>query len=215
MIHRSKQVERLAIRAETRTKTRTRESRRLRRGGRVPAVVYGAAETESISLDTKEAQRLFRHASESTIISLSTDAGERDVLIKDYQTDRITDTLLHIDFLQVVAGQALRTHVPLHFIGIPIGVREGGILEALLRELHVECLPKDLPESLDVDIEGLDSGDSIHVRELDTPDRVRVLSPPDQVVCLVAHRLAEEEEEVDEAELEEEEEVDEDTDEDT
>ncbi len=209
-------MERLAIRAETRSKTRTREARRLRRGGRVPAVVYGGAEAESISLDTKEVQRLFRHASESTIISLSTDAGERDVLIKDYQTDRITDTLLHIDFLEVVAGQALRTHVPLHFIGTPIGVREGGILEALLRELHVECLPKDLPESLEIDIEGLDSGDSIHVRELDIPDRVRVLSPPDQVVCLVAHRVEEEEEEeVDEAELEEAEEVDEATDEDT
>jgi large subunit ribosomal protein L25 len=177
--------------------------------------VYGAAETESISIDATEVQRLFRHASESTIISLSTGDGERDVLIKDYQTDRITDTLLHIDFLEVVAGQTLRTHVPLHFVGTPVGVREGGILEGLLRELHVECVPKDLPESLEVDIEGLDGGDSIHVRELDTPDRVRVLSPPDQVVCLVAHRLAEEEEEVDEAELEEEEEVDEATDEDT
>ncbi len=208
-------MERLALRAEPRSKTRTRESRRLRRAGRVPAVVYGAAETESISIDATEVQRLFRHASESTIISLSTGDGERDVLIKDYQTDRITDTLLHIDFLEVVAGQTLRTHVPLHFVGTPVGVREGGILEGLLRELHVECVPKDLPESLEVDIEGLDGGDSIHVRELDIPDGVRVLSPADQVVCLVAHRLAEEEEEVDEAELEEAEEVAEDTDEDT
>ncbi|MDD9988832.1 MAG: 50S ribosomal protein L25 [Spirochaetaceae bacterium] len=198
-------MEQLALRAEPRSKTRTREARRLRREGRVPAVVYGAAEAESISVDATEVQRLFRHASESTIISLSTGDGDRDVLIKDYQTDRITDKLLHIDFLEVVAGRTLRTHVPLHFQGTPIGVREGGILETLLRELHVECLPRDLPESMDIDIEGLDSGDSIHVRDLDTPEGVRVLSPADQVVCLVAHRLAEEEEEeVDEEEIEEE-----------
>ena len=198
-------MERLTLRAEARSKTRTRESRRLRRAGRVPAVVYGAVDAESISLDATEVQRLFLHASESTIISLSADGRERDVLIKDYQTDRITDKLLHIDFLEVVAGQTLRTHVPLHFIGTPVGVREGGILETLMRELHVECVPKDLPESLDVAIEGLDSGDSIHVRELETPEIVRVLSPPDQVVCLVAHRAAEEEEEaVDEIEVEEE-----------
>lgn len=196
-------MERLALRAEPRSKTRKRESRRLRRAGRVPAVVYGAAEAESISLDAKDAERLFRHASESTIISLATVGGDRDVLIKDYQTDRITDTLLHVDFLEVVAGRALRTHVPLHFVGTPVGVRQGGILETLLRDLHVECLPKDLPERLDVVIEELDGGQSIHVRELDTPDAVRVLSPPDQVVCLVAHRVAEEEEEADESEVEE------------
>ena len=196
-------MEQLALRAEPRLKTRTRESRRLRREGRVPAVVYGAAVAESISLDATEVQRLFRHASESTIISLSSGGGVRDVLIKDYQTDRITDKLLHIDFLEVVAGRTLRTHVPLHFLGTPVGVREGGILETLMRELHVECVPRDLPEGLDIDIEGLDGGHSIHVRDLDTPQGVRVLSSADQVVCLVAHRVAEEEEEVDEEEIEE------------
>jgi len=196
-------MERLALRAEPRSKIRTRESRRLRRAGRVPAVVYGAAEAETISLDAREAQRLFRHASESTIISLVTGGGDRDVLIKDYQTDRVTDQLLHVDFLEVVADRALRTHVPLRFVGTPVGVRQGGILETLLRELHVECLPKDLPESLEVAIEGLDGGQSIHVRELDTPDAVRVLSPSDQVVCLVAHRVAEQEEADDESEVEE------------
>ena len=197
-------MDRLALRAEPRSTTRTREARRLRRAGRVPAVVYGAAEAESISLDAKEAQRLFRHASESTIISLATGGGDRDVLIKDYQTDRVTDTLLHVDFLEVVAGRTLRTHVPLRFVGTPIGVRQGGILETLLRDLHVECLPKDLPEHLEVAIEGLDGGQSIHVRELDVADAVRVLSPPDQVVCLVAHRAADlEEEETDESEVEE------------
>lgn len=196
-------MEQLALRAEPRSKTRTREARRLRREGRVPAVIYGASEAESISVDAQEVQRLFRRASESTIISLSTGDGDRDVLIKDYQTDRITDTLLHIDFLEVVAGRTLRTHVPLHFLGTPVGVREGGILETLMRELHVECVPRDLPEGLDIDIEGLDGGHSIHVRDLDTPQGVRVLSSADQVVCLVAHRVAEEEEEVDEEEIEE------------
>lgn len=200
-------MERLTLRAEPRSKIRTRESRRLRRAGRVPAVVYGAAEAETISLDVKEVQRLFRHVSESTIISLATGGGDRDVLIKDYQTDRVTDQLLHIDFLEVVADRALRTHVPLRFVGTPVGVRQGGILETLLRELHVECLPKDLPERLEVPIEGLDGGQSIHVRELDTPDAVRVLSPSDQVVCLVAHRAADEEEAADESEVEEEGEV--------
>ena len=197
-------MNRLALRAETRTKTKTRESRRLRRTGRVPAVVYGASEAQSISLDEQEVQQLFRQASESTIIALSTEEGEREVLIKDYQTDTINDRLLHVDFLEVVADRTLRAHVPLIFQGTPVGVRQGGILETLLRELYVECLPKDLPETLEVDIEGIDGGQSIHVRELDLPDNVRVLSPSEQVVCLVAHREVEEEvEEVDEDEVEE------------
>jgi len=205
-------VERLSVQAEPRSKTRTRESRRLRRAGRVPAVVYGTDEPVSISLDVQDVKRLFRHASESTIISLHADGNKRDVLIKDYQIDRVTDKMLHIDFLEVAADRTLRASVPLHFIGTPMGVREGGILETLLRTLHVECLPKDLPESLKVAIEGLDSGDSIHVRELETPESVRVLNPSDQVVCLVSHRVAEEEEEaVNELEVEEEGEPDEDT----
>lgn len=200
-------MERLSLQAELRSKNRTSEARRLRRAGRVPAVVYGATDAESISLDANEVQQLFRHASESTIISLSTSGGERSVLIKDYQTDRITDKLLHVDFLEIVEDRLLRTHMPLTFSGTPVGVREGGILETLMRELHVECLPKDLLESFDVNIEELNSGDSIHVRDLTISDTMRVLSSAEQVVCLVSHQVAEEEEQeaVDEVELEEEE----------
>ena len=199
-------MDRLSLQTEPRSKNRTSEARRLRRAGRVPAVVYGASDAESISLDAKEVQQLFRRAGESTIISLSTSGGERAVLIKDYQTDHITDKLMHVDFLEIVEDRLLRTNVPLSFSGTPVGVREGGILETLMRELHVECLPRDLLESFDVSIEELNSGDSIHVRDLVISDTMRVLNPADQVVCLVAHPVIEEEgqEAVDEVELEEE-----------
>ena len=115
------------------------------------------------------------------------------MLVKDYQMDNLTGQVLHIDFYEFEKGKALRTRIPIRLAGNAVGVKEGGILETLLRELEVECLPKDLPEELVVDITELGLDRSLHVRDLTLPEAVRSLQPPDQVVCLIAHRKAEEE----------------------
>ena len=192
-----------SLTAELRTETKKGAARRLRRRGRVPAVMYGHRDPLLLSIDAREFARKFQRISESTIIHLSAGEDTYDVLVKDFQIDHIIERLEHIDFYEIERGRILRARVMLHFVGNPIGVREGGLQELLVHEVEVESLPRDLPERLDVDIEGLEVGQSLHVSDLVVPDGVRVLNSPDQVVVLIAHKV----EEVDE---EEEEEIDED-----
>ncbi len=175
-------------------------ARRLRRSGSIPAIVYGHGEPTAISIDAREFRTKFRHVSESTIITL--DAGEKkfEVLIKDYQQDVVNGGILHIDFYEIEAGKAVRTNISVHIEGSPKGVREGGILEHPLYELEIECLPKDLPEDMKIDVSGLEIGDSLHVADLQPPEGVTILSNPDQVVALVSTPRAEEEPEAAEEE---------------
>jgi large subunit ribosomal protein L25 len=119
--------------------------------------------------------------------------GTHEVLVKDYQKDNLTGEILHIDFYEFEKGKALRTRVPIRLTGNPIGVKEGGILEVLLRELEVECLPKDMPEELALEISELALDRALHVKDMRLPEGVRSMQSLDQVVCLVAHRKAEEE----------------------
>ncbi len=189
--------------AEVRAATRKGAARKLRSAGRIPAVMYGHRDPVTLSINAQEFSRKFQRISESTIIELSAGDDTYDVLVKAFQYDNLANRLLHIDFFEIEPNKTLRTRVLLHFEGSAIGVREGGVQELLLHEVEVESLPKDLPEILEVDIEGLEIGQSIHVRDLEAPEGVRILNSEDQVVALVAHRAAEEEV----AEVEEEEEA--------
>jgi len=186
------------------SKNTKRENRQLRREGKIPAVVYGKTDSQGIIIDEHEFNAKFPIISENVIINLKGDSGAYDVLIKDYQENIITGRVQHIDFYEIERGKILRTHAPVHFSGTSIGVREGGLLDTLIHELEIECLPKDLPEEFSVDISALEVGDSIHVRDIESPDGVRIITSQDQVICLVEHRRAEEVAEVAEEELEEE-----------
>ena len=192
-----------SLTAELRTETKKGPARRLRRQGRIPAVMYGNRDPLLLSIDAREFSRKFQRISESTIIHLSAGGDTYDVLVKDFQIDHIIERLEHIDFFEIERGRVLRARVMLHFEGNPIGVREGGLQELLVHEVEVESLPRDLPERIDVDIENLGVGQSLHVSDLVVPDGVRVLTSQDQVVALIAHKVEEVEEE-DEEEGEEE-----------
>ncbi len=177
-------------------------ARRLRQAGNIPAVIYGHRDPVVISIDEREFHREFKTVSESTIITIHVDGDDYDVLIKDYTENLVTGKITHIDFYEIERGKILRTHVGVHITGVSPGVRTGGILEQPLHEIEVECLPKDIPQGIDVDISTLDIGDSIHVGDLEVPPDVKYLTNPDQVVVLVAHQRAEVEE-VEEGEEEE------------
>ena len=114
----------------------------------------------------------------------------RDVLMKSYQVDAVSDRIIHVDFYQFDAGKIVRTHVPIHLQGSPVGVREGGLLETLLHELEIECLPADLPEVVTIDISDLEIGQSRRAGDIAVSEAVRVMNASDQIVCLVAHRAA-------------------------
>jgi large subunit ribosomal protein L25 len=110
-----------------------------------------------------------------------------EAFVKDTQRSITAGSILHVDFYEVESGVALRAHVSLHLTGNPAGVREGGVLESPLHEIEVECLPKDLPERIEVDISELKVNQSFHVRDLKLGEGVRLISNGDQVVALVKY----------------------------
>ena len=165
----------------------------LRRNGKIPAIIYGHISPTAIAVNAREFRSAFKRITENTIVELHLPGGVHEVLVKDYQRDNLTGQILHVDFYEFEKGKALRTRVPVRLTGNPVGVKEGGILETQLRELEVECLPKDLPEEVVLDISELALDRAMHVRDLTLPSGVKVLQAADQVVCLVAYRKAEEE----------------------
>ena len=178
--------------AELRTKTKKGAARRLRRSGRIPAIMYGHRDPLLLSIDAREFARKFEQISESTIIHLAAGDATYDVLVKDFQANHVVDRLEHIDFFEIERGKLLRARVLLHFTGNPIGVREGGLQELLVHEIEVESLPSDLPERIDIDIEHLDVGQSLHVADVAVPEGVRIVTSAEQVVALIAHKIEEE-----------------------
>jgi large subunit ribosomal protein L25 len=178
--------------AKSRTEAGSGGARRIRRAGRIPAVVYGrSGKALSIDLDALEFVNNVKGISESTIVTINVDGQVHQAFVKDTQRNITDGKILHVDFYEVEAGVSLRAKVSVHVFGNPIGVREGGILESPLHEIEVECLPKDLPERIDVDIAELKVNQSIHVRDLNLGEGVRLISNPDQVVALVKFAKAE------------------------
>ncbi len=166
---------------------------KLRAGGRVPAVVYGhGEETRSVSVDAHEVEQLFKRISvENTLITLTieeggrTKGGELRALVREVQTHPARATILHVDFYQIHAGERVFLDVPIHMIGTAAGVKAGGLLQHGLSELSVRCLADQIPEAFEVDVSGLEIGDSVHVRDLVIPDGVEVDTDGDITVCSV------------------------------
>jgi large subunit ribosomal protein L25 len=155
-------------------------------------VLYGrTGKAISLDLDALEFVRSVKGISESTIVKVDVEGKSYDAFVKDTQRNIIDGSILHIDFYEVESGVALRAKVSMHLSGSPIGVREGGNLENPLHEIEVECLPKDLPERIVVDVSGLKANQSIHVRDIPLAEGVRLISAPDQVVALVKFAKAE------------------------
>ena len=185
-------MSKVVLQAKNRQKAGSAESRRIRRNGRIPAVIYGrSGKAVSIDLDAVEFVKGVKGISESTIVKVEVEDKSYDAFVKGTQRNIIDGNILHIDFYEVESGIALRAKVSLHIHGNPIGVREGGMLENPVHEIEIECLPKDLPERIDIDVSGLKANQSLHVRDIPIGEGVRLLSNPDQVVALVKFAKAE------------------------
>jgi large subunit ribosomal protein L25 len=167
---------------------------RLRRGGRIPAVLYGGdqREAESIAVDPKALLKILHSdAGANTLIALRVEgAGESRVLLREYQVHPVTRHLLHADFYRVAMDRALRVTVPVHLTGEAKGVKaQGGIVDFVHRELVVECLPADIPEHITVDVTELMLHDAVRVRDL-PPGPWKSVSDPDLlIVHVVAPRV--------------------------
>lgn len=171
-------------------------SRKSRREGQVPAIIYGhGAKPKSLLLDGKEWDIVSRH--EVQIVELKRPSGKPlNALIKDVQYDYLSGTTTHVDFLEVKMDEVIHASIPIHTHGTPIGLSQGGVLDHLMHEIEVSCTPLTLPESIDVDISGLELDEAIHVGDLVLPEGVTALIEADHTVLhVILPRIQEEEEE--------------------
>jgi large subunit ribosomal protein L25 len=191
--------------AETREAHGKNDARRLRRAGRVPAVVYGGDTRggKPVAVDPKELMRILRSESGvNTLIELALDGGEAGrVLVKEFQLDPISSDLLHVDFYRLAMDKALTVTVPVSLNGEAVGVKQqGGLVDFVTREVQVECMPSEIPEHIEVDISELRVGDGVRLRDQVQGVAWKPVSDPDTLLVHVLPPKVEEEAEEAEAE---------------
>jgi large subunit ribosomal protein L25 len=164
-------------------------ARSLRAQGKIPAVIYGhGREPQSLAIETRELEKLLSKISaESTVIELSMDGKSARTLIREIQRHPFKRQILHVDFQELVAGEKVTVRIPIVLTGIPEGVRQdGGILDQVMRELEIEVDPANIPNHVEVDVNPLHIGDSVHVRDIALPEGVELVGESDSTVCVVS-----------------------------
>lgn len=179
------------LKAEPREAIGKGAARKMRQAGEVPAVVYGRdADTLHVKLDTLEADHLFRSISvDNTIVELelASEKGPIQTLVREIQTHPWKGTLLHVDFYRIQAGVEVDVEVPVHLIGTPAGVKmEGGVLEQVIHDLPMRCIPAKIPEVIEVDVSEMEVNDVLHVSDLRFDEGVEVTIAQDRTICSVS-----------------------------
>ncbi|MFL6531505.1 MAG: 50S ribosomal protein L25 [Chthoniobacterales bacterium] len=181
--------------AQRRTAIGRSAVRKLKTIGAVPAVIYGAkAQPETLQVSKREINAMLAHASgENILVELEIDGGNRLAMVQEVQHSPLGGDVLHIDFHAVSMDEMIEADVPLETAGIANGVKNfGGLLEQNLRALSIECLPRDLPDVITVDVSALNIGDAIHVRDIPLPQGVTAKSPADLTAISVVAPTVEE-----------------------
>src|SRR5580693_6399145 len=182
-------LEQNVLEAEPREAGTKNHARRVRREGKMPGVLYGASKDAlPVSVDPRHVLRILRSDSgHNTIFDLALHGGENSkVMIVDWQYEPIKGHLLHIDLKRIAMDKALRVNVPIMLQGVPVGVKtEGGILEQILREVEIECLPGDIPSHIDVDVSELTFGKVLRVADLPHNEKLKFISDANQPVAHV------------------------------
>jgi large subunit ribosomal protein L25 len=183
--------------AESREEFGKNAARRLRRSGRIPAVVYGGGGPSlAVAIDPQPISKLMHStAGHNALFTLDVKGKvPARVMLRDWTADPITGRLLHVDLVRIAKDEMLRIRVPIHLLGEPKGVKvQGGILEFVTREVEIECLPDDIPERVDVDVTEMTLGRNLRASELPLGDKVKLVTEPTRVVAHVVALRAEEE----------------------
>lgn len=192
------------LEAKPRDNTGKGVSRRLRREGAVPAVVYGSdIDSVKCSVDRKTFTTMINDFGRNAIVSLKIDGKGEDysTIVKEIQHHPVSWDILHIDFHRISMTERIVVEVAIHSQGTPIGVRnDGGILEHMLHEIEIECLPTNIPEELTVDVSALEIGDNIHVSDLTAPEGTTIVTDGERSVFAVAPPTVRKDDEADEEE---------------
>jgi large subunit ribosomal protein L25 len=190
-------MEQITIAAKPRSQTGTHAVNKLRREGKVPGVVYGHQFSAPlpIVIEGRELRSALTGHNINSVFTLEIEGrGATPVMVHERQLDIISHHLLHIDLYAVDLAEAVEANVPIVAVGNAPGVKEGGVLDLVMRQIAVEALPASIPEHIEVDVSNLNIGDNIHVRELRVPEGVKIVENDDEIVLSVlAPQKAEEE----------------------
>jgi large subunit ribosomal protein L25 len=190
-------------------------ARKLRSVGRLPVILYGPETNPTmLSLDYKQLQKILRGKSaENIIFDLKVDSNgtnqSKRVMIKEIQKDPVTRDYLHVDFYEISMEKELEVDIPVYLVNTPIGVSEGGILEHIRRELKISCMPKNLVDKIEIDVSGLDIGQSLHIEDITLPPGLKSIEDRDLTIATIVAPSIEEEKVEEEVEEKGEEEVEE------
>jgi large subunit ribosomal protein L25 len=197
-------MEKSILEAELR-ETGSKQARKLvRKNGKVPGVYYSKHDSPINLAVSEKAINPLVFTAETHLVSLKVDGKELDCVIKDIQFDPITDKVVHFDLIGLTSGETFQLEIPVQLNGTPVGIKEGGIIQHLIHKLEIECLPKDIPQHIDIDISELKIGDAIHVNDLNI-ENITILNPEDSVIISVTHPKVEKEPVAEEETIEEEE----------
>ena len=195
-------MEKIEFTAEIREGKGKKITRKLRQNDYIPAILYGyGIEPLLLKLKRKGTERIIRHLESHNVMGdlLIEKNGKKEkvkVVLKEVQVDPVKERILHLDFYQVRMDKPITLTIPLHFTGEAPGIEKGGILDEEMREITIECLPKDVPDFIKVDISSLDIGETLLVKDIKTDEKIKILEDEDKVVVsILAPRAVEVEEE--------------------
>jgi large subunit ribosomal protein L25 len=176
------------VKAKPREAAGTRAVKKVRSDGGIPGVVYGRAfgDPLPVVVDAKDLRAALLGHGGSAVLNLEIEGrGATPAIVQDRQLDVVTKRLIHVDLHAISLDEVVEAHVPLVLVGSPPGVKEGGILDIVMREVTIEALPTDIPDSIEVDISGLNMFDNIHARDLKAPQSVKIVEDPDEIIVSV------------------------------
>ena len=186
-------MEKVLLDARKRSNEKKSSNKSLRREGKIPGVIY-SKNVQPISIEVNEGSiNPLVFTAKTNLISLNIEGENKlDCIIKDIQFDPVTDKIVHFDLQEFNVSEKIQIEVPVHLVGSAIGVKEGGIVQQNLHKLDIECLPGDIPDSIEINISNLKLGDSIHISDLNLTN-VEFLNPAESIIVAVAHPKVEKE----------------------
>lgn len=166
--------------------------RRLRKTGKLPAVLYGHGQpAENLAVSLRDLKNLLEH--KTHVLELVVGESRQQALIKDVQFDHLGMAPIHVDFARVSLTERVKVSVPLDFRGTAVGVTDGGVFDAATKDLEIECVVTQIPESIRVNVAELKIGDFLHVSDIVLPEGIKAITPADAIVCTVRAKASEEE----------------------
>ena len=185
-----------------RDKTGKAATREVRRNGEIPAVLYGLKDNLSFSVCPENLKDILTAKGQNALIDLNLEGNKkRKVILKEFQSHPLKERWVHVDFLEVDVTKTVKVSVNVHLIGKSAGEKMGGLVNQVLKSIHVECLPVDIPQSVDLDVTAVELGQVLHVSDLSLPDKVKILHQPNEVILSVHLEKVKEEETTEDEEL--------------